>query len=232
MTNVSSIIDGALKEGRNALLEYEANAVCASYGVPVAKVKLAVTSSEAVKNANEIGYPVVLKIVSPDILHKSDAGGVIVNVKSAYEVKEGFTKIVNNAKNYKADANVLGVLVQEMAPSSTEVIVGMTKDPTWGPALMFGLGGIFVEVLKDVSFRVATITERDANEMVREIKAFKILEGIRGQPPADIDAIVDILLKISKLVMENPTIDEIDLNPVFVYEDGAKAVDTRILIKE
>jgi acetyl-CoA synthetase (ADP-forming) len=232
MTNVSSIIDGALKEGRNALLEYEANAVCASYGVPVAKVKLAVTSSEAVKNANEIGYPVVLKIVSPDILHKSDAGGVIVNVKSADEVKEGFTKIVNNAKNYKADANVLGVLVQEMAPSSTEVIVGMTKDPTWGPALMFGLGGIFVEVLKDVSFRVAPITERDANEMVREIKAFKILEGIRGQPPADIDAIVDILLKISKLVMENPTIDEIDLNPVFVYEDGAKAVDTRILIKE
>jgi acetyl-CoA synthetase (ADP-forming) len=232
MTNVSSIIDGALKEGRNALLEYEANAVCASYGVPVAKVKLAVTSSEAVKNADEIGYPVVLKIVSPDILHKSDAGGVIVNVKSADEVKEGFTKIVNNAKNYKADANVLGVLVQEMAPSSTEVIVGMTKDPTWGPALMFGLGGIFVEVLKDVSFRVAPITERDANEMVREIKAFKILEGIRGQPPADIDAIVDILLKISKLVMENPMIDEIDLNPVFVYEDGAKAVDTRILIKE
>lgn len=232
MTNVSSIIDGALKEGRNALLEYEANAVCASYGVPVAKVKLAVTSSEAVKNADEIGYPVVLKIVSPDILHKSDAGGVIVNVKSADEVKEGFTKIVNNAKNYKADANVLGVLVQEMAPSSTEVIVGMTKDPTWGPALMFGLGGIFVEVLKDVSFRVAPITERDANEMVREIKAFKILEGIRGQPPADIDAIVDILLKISKLVMENPTIDEIDLNPVFVYEDGAKAVDTRILLKE
>ncbi len=232
MTNVSSIIDGALKEGRNALLEYEANAVCASYGVPVAKVKLAATSSEAVKNADEIGYPVVLKIVSPDILHKSDAGGVIVNVKSADEVKDGFAKIVNNAKNYKADANVLGVLVQEMAPSSTEVIVGMTKDPTWGPALMFGLGGIFVEVLKDVSFRVAPITERDANEMVREIKAFKILEGVRGQPPADIDSIVDILLKISKLVIENPKIDEIDLNPVFVYEDGAKAVDTRILIKE
>ena len=232
MTNVSSIIDNALKEGRNALLEYEANAVCSSYGVPVAKVKLAKTSSEAVKNADDIGYPVVLKIVSPDILHKSDAGGVIVNVKSANEVKDGFTKIINNAKKYKADANVLGVLVQEMAPSSTEVIVGMTKDPTWGPALMFGLGGIFVEVLKDVSFRVAPITERDANEMVREIKAFKILEGIRGQPPADIDAIVDILLKISKLVMENPKIDEIDLNPVFVYEDGAKAVDTRILIKE
>ena len=232
MTNVSSIIDNALKEGRNALLEYEANAVCSSYGVPVAKVKLAKTSSEAIKNADEIGYPVVLKIVSPDILHKSDAGGVIVNVKSANEVKEGFTNIVNNAKKYKADASVLGVLVQEMAPSSTEVIVGMTKDPTWGPALMFGLGGIFVEVLKDVSFRVAPITERDANEMVREIKAFKILEGIRGQPPADIDAIVDILIKISKLVMENPKIDEIDLNPVFVYGDGAKAVDTRILIKE
>jgi len=232
MTNVSSIIDNALKEGRNALLEYEANAVCSSYGVPVAKVKLAKTSSEAIKNADEIGYPVVLKIVSPDILHKSDAGGVIVNVNSANEVKEGFTKIVNNAKKYKADANVLGVLVQEMAPSSTEVIVGMTKDPTWGPALMFGLGGIFVEVLKDVSFRVAPITERDANEMVREIKAFKILEGVRGQPPADINAIVDILLKISKLVMDNPKIDEIDLNPVFVYEDGAKAVDTRILIKE
>jgi len=232
MTNVSSIIDDALKEGRSALLEYEANAVCSLYGVPVAKVKLAKTSSEAVKNADEIGYPVVLKIVSPDILHKSDAGGVIVNVKSADEVKEGFNKIINNAKQYKAEANVLGVLVQEMAPSSTEVIVGMTKDPTWGPALMFGLGGIFVEVLKDVSFRVAPITERDANEMVREIKAFKILEGIRGQPPADIDAIVDILLKISKLVMENPKIDEIDLNPVFVYEDGAKAVDTRILLKE
>jgi len=138
---VSTIIQGALKEGRKALLEYEANEVCRQYGVPVAKVKLSTTLDEAVKNAEEIGYPVVLKIVSPDILHKSDAGGVVVNINSADEVRDAYYKILTNAKKYKEDAKIVGVLVQEMAPSSGEVIVGMTKDPTWGPALMFGLGG-------------------------------------------------------------------------------------------
>lgn len=227
---VSEIIKNALFEGRTALLEPEANRVCGLYGVPVTNFKLAETEREAVKFSREIGYPVVLKIVSPDILHKSDAGGVIVNLKTPEEVGGAYRRIIDNAKQYKPDAKIVGLIVQEMAPSSTEVIIGMTKDPTFGPALMFGLGGIFVEVLGDVSFRIAPITERDAVEMIREIRAYKILEGVRGREPADKDAIVDILLKVSKLVTEHEEIDQLDLNPIFVYSRGAKAVDTRILI--
>lgn len=227
---VSEIIKKALSEGRTALLEPEANQVCGLYGIPVTTFKLAKTVGEAVKFSKVIGYPVVLKIVSPDILHKSDAGGVFVNLKTPQEVRRAYRRITDNAKKYKPDARIVGLIVQEMAPSSTEIIIGMTKDPTFGPALMFGLGGIFVEVLKDVSFRIAPITERDAREMIQEIRAFRILEGVRGREPADIDAIVDILLKVSKLVTEHEEIDQLDLNPIFVYRRGAKAVDTRILV--
>jgi len=221
----------ARKEGRSYLLEPEAKMVCMEYGIPVTRFKVAGTPEEAVKFAEGIGYPVVLKIVSPDIIHKFDVDGVMLNLKSSEEVKAAYQSILKNVKKHKPDAKIVGVLVQEMAPASTEVIVGATKDPQFGPALMFGLGGIFVEVLKDVTFRIVPITESDAREMITEVKAYPILKGYRGQPPADIDTIVNILLNTSKLVMDHQEIKELDLNPIMVYEKGAKTVDARIILE-
>ncbi len=153
MNQTTKIINEAKKEGRKALLEPEAKAICMEYGIPVTKFKVALNESEAAKYADEIGYPVVLKIVSPDIIHKSDAGGVMVNLKNPAEVAAAYRKILENVRKYKAEAKIVGVLVQEMAPQSTEVIVGAIKDPQFGQTMMFGLGGIFVEILKDVSFQ-------------------------------------------------------------------------------
>ena len=228
---VSKIFEEARKEGRNYLLEPEAKTICMEYGIPVTKFRVAKTADEAVKFAEEIGYPTVLKIVSPDVIHKFDVGGVVLSLKSPEDIRDAYKKILENVKKQKPEAKVKGILVQEMAPSSTEVIVGSTKDPQFGPALMFGLGGIFVEVLKDVTFRIAPITERDAREMITEVKAYPILKGYRNQPPADIDAIVKILLKTSKLVMDHQEIKELDLNPIIVYEKGAKTVDARIILE-
>jgi acyl-CoA synthetase (NDP forming) len=231
MTKSASVFNQAMKEGRKYLLEPEAKMLCMEYGVPVTRFKVAGTPEEAVKFAEGIGYPVVLKIVSPDIIHKFDVGGVILNLKDASEVKDAYQSIVKNVKKHKPDAKILGVLVQEMVPASTEVIVGAIKDPQFGPALMFGLGGIFVEILKDVTFRIAPITESDAREMITEVKAYPILKGYRGQPPADIDVIVNILLNTSKLVMDHQKIKELDLNPIMVYEKGAKTVDARVILE-
>jgi len=221
----------ACKEGRKFLLETEAKTVCMEYGIPVTKFQLAKNEAEVVKFAEEIGYPIVLKIVSPDIIHKSDVGGVVVGLKTAKDVRNAYKQILESIKKHKADAKIVGVLVQEMAPSSTEVIVGAIKDPQFGPALMFGLGGIFVEVLKDVTFRVAPITVDEAREMITEVKAYPLLKGYRNQPPADIEAIVQILLNTSRLVMEHQEIKELDLNPIMVYEKGAKTVDARIILE-
>ena len=231
MTKPVNVFAQAKKDGRSYLLEPEAKMVCMEYGIPVTRFKVALTSDEAVKFAEGIGYPVVLKIVSPDVIHKFDVGGVALNLKTLSEVKDAYEKILKNVKKHKPNAKIIGVLVQEMAPQSTEVIVGAIKDPQFGPALMFGLGGIFVEVLKDVTFRIAPITESDAREMITEVKAYPILKGYRGQPPADIDAIVSILLSTSKLVMDHQEIKELDLNPIMVYEKGAKTVDARIILE-
>jgi len=228
---VLNLFAQARKEGRSYLLEPEAKMVCMEYGIPVTRFKVAGTAEEAVKFAEGIGYPIVLKIVSPDVIHKFDVGGVVLNLKSPSEVKDAYQNILKNIKKHKPDAKILGVLVQEMAPTSTEVIVGATKDPQFGPALMFGLGGIFVEVLKDVTFRIAPITESDARQMITEVKAYPVLKGYRGQPPADIDAIVNILMNTSKLVMDHQEIKELDLNPIMVYEKGAKTVDARIILE-
>jgi acetyl-CoA synthetase (ADP-forming) len=201
------------------------------YAIPVTTFKLAKSEEEAAEFAGQIGFPVVLKIVSPDIIHKSDAGGVMVNLKSAAEVRNAYGKILENAKKYDAAAKIVGVLVQEMAPQSTEVIVGAIKDPQFGQTLMFGLGGIFVELLNDVTFRVAPITQEDAHEMVIKVKAYPLLKGYRNTPPADINAIISVLLNTSKLVMDHPEIKELDLNPIMVYEKGAKTVDARIILE-
>jgi acetyl-CoA synthetase (ADP-forming) len=231
LNETSKIISQARLEGRKALLETEAKTICMEYAIPVTKFKLAKIESEAAEFAEELGFPVVLKIVSPDIIHKSDAGGVMVNLKSNVEVQDAYRKILENAKKYKATAKIAGVLVQEMAPQSTEVIIGAIKDPQFGQTLMFGLGGIFVELLKDVTFRVAPITREDAHGMVTEVKAYPLLKGYRNTPPADIDAIINILLSTSKLIMDYPEIKELDLNPIMAYADGAKTVDARIILE-
>lgn len=231
MSAVSEIFDKVKKEKRKSLLEPEAKTVCMKYGIPVTNFKLAKNEAEAVKFAEQIGFPVVLKIVSPDIIHKSDVGGVMVDLKTAKDVREAYKRISENVKKHKADAKIIGLLVQEMAPSSTEVIVGAIKDPQFGPTVMFGLGGIFVEVLKDVTFRIAPITEQEAREMITEVRAYPLLKGYRNTPPADVDAIVKILLNTSRLVMEHQEIKELDLNPIMVYEKGAKTVDARIILE-
>jgi len=231
MSTVYEIFDKAKKEKRKFLLEPEAKTVCLKCGIPVTKFKVAKNEAEAVKFAEQIAYPVVLKIVSPDIIHKSDVGGVVVDLRTAKDVRNSYHQILKNVKRHKADAKIVGVLVQEMAPPSTEVIVGAIKDPQFGPAVMFGLGGIFVEVLKDVTFRVAPITVDEAREMITEVKAYPLLKGYRNQRPADIEAIVKILLNTSRLVMKHQEIKELDLNPIMVYEKGAKTVDARIILE-
>lgn len=227
---VSDIFEAAKKEGRNFLFEHEAKKLFGLYDMPVTRIQVAKTEEEAVKAAKKIGFPIVLKIVSPQILHKSDAGGVIVGIKDEQGIRDGFKKIIVNAKNYKADAEITGILVQEMAPKGTEIIVGSTTDPTFGPTLMFGLGGIFVEILKDVSFRVVPIDRVDAMEMLEEIKAKKILDGVRGMPPSDRKTLVDILVKTSRMLEECPEIKELDMNPILAYPDGARIVDGRVIM--
>jgi acetyl-CoA synthetase (ADP-forming) len=226
------IMEKAKAEGRKALTETESKEVILSYGIPVTRLYEAKNAVEAGKYAESVGYPIVCKIISPDILHKTDAGGVKLNLKSRAEVERAFEEIVANARRYKPDARIWGVTVQEMAPEGRQVIVGMTKDPQFGPALMFGLGGVFVEVLKDVSFRIAPLTRLDAAEMIKEIKGYPILGAFRGQQPADIDALVDIILKTSQMVTDLKEIAELDLNPIFVYEagKGAKTVDARVVL--
>ena len=231
MDTASEIFSKVREEGRKFLLEPEAKSICKEYGIPVTDFRIAKNEAEAVSFADEIGYPVVLKIISPDVIHKSDVGGVIVGLKTAEDVRNAYKQIIENVKNHKPNAKIIGMLVQEMAPSSTEIIVGAIKDPQFGPALMFGLGGIFVEVLKDVTFRIAPLTRDEAEEMIKEVRAYPLLKGYRNTPPADIEAIVNILLNTSRLVMEHQEIKELDLNPIMVYEKGAKTVDARIILE-
>jgi len=231
VNKTDKIIAQARKENRKALLEPEAKAICNEYGISVPKFDVATNATEASEIAQKTGYPIVMKIVSPEIIHKSDAGGVKVNLKSKAEVAEAFKTIVANAKKYNAKADIKGVLVQDMAPNGIEVIVGAIKDAQFGQTVMFGLGGIFVEVLKDVTFRVAPITLDDAKEMITGLKAYPLLKGIRGQPPADTNAIAKILVNVSKLVMEYPEIKELDLNPIMAYAKGVATVDARIILE-
>ncbi len=217
---------------KKALLEPAAKEMCASYGIPVTKFKVVKTRAEALLAADELGFPVVLKIVSPDIIHKSDVGGVILNLKTSQEISDAYGDLLKRIKCRVPKATITGVLVEEMALSpAVEVIVGATKDRHFGPTIMFGLGGIFVEALKDVSFRIAPITEIDALDMIKEVKAYPLLKGYRNTPPSDINAIKDILMRVSKMVIENPEIKELDLNPILVYEKSAKVVDARIILE-
>jgi len=223
------IIEKAKKEKR-PLLETEAKELLREYGIPVPDFKLIKSEDEIVGLAKEINFPIVMKIVSPDIIHKTDAGGVKVGIKDEKEAKTAYKDIIYKVKKYKKEAKISGVIAYSMIPQGTEIIIGMMKDLHFGPVIMFGLGGIFVEILKDISFRILPLEERDAEEMIAEIKGFKILKGMRGETPKDIQSIRDVLMKISQLVMENPEIKEIDLNPVFVFNQGLQVVDARMIL--
>jgi 4-hydroxybutyrate---CoA ligase (ADP-forming) len=232
-SKVKSIFENVRKNGRNNLLEEEGYEVLEAYGFPTPKSILCTTEQECVNAARQIGYPLVMKIVSPDIIHKSDAGGVKVGIKTDDELRNSFNTITENALKYKSDAKIKGVLVQEMVKSAKETILGASQDPTFGPVIMFGLGGIYVEVLKDVVFRIVPIDEQEAMNMVESIKTIKLLKGVRGEKSSDLRAISDSLQRLSQLVVDFPEIKEFDINPLLVLEEekGARVVDARIIIK-
>ncbi len=229
---MASIVEQARAEGRTILTEIEAKQMLEDAGVPVSPVRLAKTRDEAAKVASQLGFPIVLKIVSPQITHKSDVGGVALGLTSADEVGAAFDRIVASAKQHVPNATIGGVAVQRMEKQGVEVIIGITKDPQFGPVMMFGLGGVLVEVLKDVAFRVVPIEERDARQMIEEIKGYPLLQGYRGQEPTDLAKLRELLLKVSSFVEAHPEVAELDLNPVFAYKDGAIAVDARIVIDD
>ena len=223
------IIKKAKKEKRS-LLETEAKELLKEYGIPVPDFKLIKSEDEIIGLAKEINFPIAMKIVSPDIIHKTDAGGVKIDIKDEKEAKLAYQGIISEAKKYNKEAKISGAIVYTMVPQGTEIIIGMMKDPHFGPVVMFGLGGIFVEVLKDISFRILPIEERDAREMITEIKGYEILKGARGEASKDIEAIKNLLLKISQLALENPEISEIDLNPIFVFDKSLQVVDARMIL--
>jgi acyl-CoA synthetase (NDP forming) len=227
---LKEILARARQENRTILTEIEAKQILMKSGINCTDTRLAATKDEAIKLSEQFGYPVVLKVSSVDITHKSDAGGVKVNLKDKVEVENAFDEIIRSCKAAVPKAKIDGVSVQGMAKPGVEVIMGMTKDPSFGPVIMFGLGGVFVEVLKDVSFRVVPIEKFDAKDMINEIKGKRLLEGYRGQEPADVAYLQQMLLKLSDFVNATPEIEEIDMNPVFSYKDGAVVVDARIIL--
>jgi len=228
--STSSIVEQARAEGRTILTEIEAKQMLEDAGVPVSPARLAKTRADAMAEAEKLGYPIVLKIVSPQITHKSDVGGVALGLTSSAEVGEAFDRVVASSKQHEPNATIDGVAVQRMEKAGTEVIIGVTKDPQFGPVLMFGLGGVLVEVLKDVAFRVIPIEQRDARQMIEEIKGYPLLQGYRGSDPADLAQLQALLMKVSAFVEAHPEVAELDLNPVFAYKDGAIAVDARVVL--
>ena len=224
------IFTQARREKRSVLTEIESKRILIDAGIHCTDTRLARTREEALSLADAIGYPVVLKISSTGITHKSDAGGVRVNLNSRADVEAAYDGIMTSARQKFPSADIEGISVQTMAKAGIEVIMGMTQDPTFGPVLMFGLGGILVEVLKDVSFRIAPLEQTDAAAMIGEIKGRKLLEGYRGQDPADKSCLENMLLKLSAFADGKREIAEIDMNPVFAYKDGAVVVDARIIL--
>lgn len=227
----AEILETARREKRTLLTEIESKELLKAARIPVVETRLATSKKEAVELAVKMGFPAVMKIVSPDISHKSDVGGVKLGIQNATQAGKAYSEILASVKKQDRKAKIVGVAVQKMARQGLEIIIGMTKDAQFGPVIMFGLGGILVEVLKDVSFRIVPLEKRDAAEMITEIKGFPVLKGFRGQEPADIPFLEDLIVKVSDFVEKNPEIKELDLNPVFAYKDGATAVDARIILE-
>src|ERR1700761_4571215 len=222
---VRRILDQAKAAGRESLTAPEARGICEAYGINIPREGVATTGSDAVKLASDIGFPVVMKIVSPQILHKTEAGGVLVGVKSADEVAKGFATIVENARKYDPKAEIQGVQIQQMLTGGHEVIIGAVTDPAFGKLVAFGLGGVLVEVLKDITFRLAPASKQDALSMLDGIAAAEILRGVRGGKPVHRDALSGMIEKVSALIADFPEIAEMDLNPVFATDTGATAAD-------
>ena len=219
----------AIKEKRN-LTEAEAYEMLSKYGIPVPKYSVVSSEEEAIQIAKKLGFPLVMKIVSPDIMHKTDIGGIKMNIGNLLQVRASYKDIICNVRENKPEARINGILLCKQAPKGVEVIVGMIRDPQFGPTVMFGLGGIFTEILKDVTFRVCPVERTDIEEMLTEIQGIKMLQGYCGQPRCDVNSIIDIILQISRLALDYPIIKEIDLNPIIVYEKGALVVDAKIFL--
>ena len=226
----AGIVPRARAEGRALLSEVEAKAMLAEFGVAVTDTRLASSVDEAAAIAAELGYPVALKVVADEITHKTDVGGVELGIADADELRAAARRIHEAVEAAAPGVAPAGLSVQPMAAPGTEVILGITQDQQFGPVLMFGLGGVFVELLKDVAFRVVPLEPRDASEMIREIQGFPVLEGFRGAEPADLAAIERMLLQLSEFAEAHPEVAELDLNPVFARADGAIAVDARIVL--
>jgi acyl-CoA synthetase (NDP forming) len=225
------IIERALQQGRTRLTETESKQVLQGLGIATTLGQLVTSEDAAVHAATTMGFPVVLKISSADIVHKSDVGGVKLNLHTAEDVRQAYQAMLRSVAAQAPGAHVEGLTVQPMASPGVEVIIGMSKDATFGPVLMFGLGGVLVEILKDVAFRLVPLRPRDAAEMLRDIKGLPLLQGYRGTPAADLAALERILLTLSDFVAQTPAIQEIDLNPVYAYAQGALAVDARIILE-
>ncbi len=231
--HAAKIIKKKLDDSKKYFMpENEANEILQCYGFPLLKSKIVRDAAEIEAAVLETGLPVAMKIISADIIHKSDAGGVRININSIEQAKNGYKEIIENAKQYNPAARIDGVLIEEMAQEGVEVILGATRDPLFGPLCMFGLGGIFVETLKDVTFRLAPMWELSAENMIRSIKAYKVLKGLRGNPPSDVEAVKDCILRLSQLVSDHPEISELDINPLIVYPDGkgCRVADSRIIL--
>lgn len=228
---VKQILEQAKQENRTQLTEIESKEFLQEVGIPVIETKLARTKKEAISLSKRIGFPVALKIASPDITHKSDSGGVKLGLTNVTQAGNAYSEIMLSIRQKFPKARVQGVSIQKMARPGVEVIIGLSKDAQFGPVLMFGLGGILVEVLKDVSFRIVPLTRKDAEEMIREIKGYPLLQGYRGQEPADIPFLEQLIVKVSELAEQYPQIKELDLNPIFAYKDSAIAVDARIVLE-
>jgi acyl-CoA synthetase (NDP forming) len=235
VTKIQEVVNSVRNEGRNFLLVHEALQVCEAARIPAPKSYIAKNLEEAIKYAETIGYPVVMKIVSKDIIHKSDAGGVALNLENREEVIDAYEAIISSAKKYKSDAIITGVEIVTMIKmtEAIETIIGARIDNSFGPTVMFGLGGIYVEVLKDVAFRAAPLTKGDALDMVRQIKAYPLLLGVRGEERRDIEGCIDIIMRLAKIILKCPDISDIEINPVLAFEQqkGVLAVDTRILLR-
>ena len=229
---VAEVIHKARQDGRTLLTEVESKELLSESGIPVMDTQLARTRTEATKVAQEMGLPVVLKIVSPEVTHKSDVGGVKVGLDSLRQVRGAFDSIVTSTKEAVPSATIEGVSVQKMADPGVEIIIGANKDPQFGHVIMFGLGGVLVEMLRDVSLRLVPLTPRDAREMVREIKSLPLLQGYRQYPACSLESIEKALLDLSSFLEKHEEVRELDLNPIFCYSDGLVAVDARVVLEE
>lgn len=229
--SAEQIFNKARQENRTTLTEIESKELLKKAGIPVIETALATTKKDAVALSKKIGFPVVMKIASPDIIHKSDSGGVKLGLTNVTQVRRAYSEIMSSMKDKFPQSRVHGVAIQKMARPGIEVIVGLSKDAQFGPIIMFGLGGILVEVLEDVSFRLVPVTMKDAEEMIKEIRGYPLLRGYRGQEPVDISLLERFIVRVSRFAEIYPQVKELDINPIFAYADNALAVDARITLE-